>query len=244
MIRFRLQNLKYHILDNILPPRCPVSGQIVDQDATLSPDAWESLRFVTDPMCESCGVPFPHFEQATGLKCPDCLKTPPRFDTARTVLAYDDASRRLILSFKHGDQHQCAKIMSALMARCVKDTKDYDVVIPVPMHRRRLIFRRFNQSALLAFEIGKRLSLTYRPDLLIRTRPTPPQKDKNKTERRKNVFRAFAPSDHSSELKGMKVLLVDDVYTTGATVNECANVLKSVGARKVDVLTFARTFRQ
>lgn len=244
--------LKTSLLDRVLPPRCPVTGEIVEQDAVISANAWKQMRFLSDPKCGSCGWPFEHHftrsiaanDDTSGLLCPQCLKWPPYYDAAQAVVAYNDASRRLILSLKYGDQHQCSHVMARLMKRAVRPDLT-DLVIPVPLHPHRLIRRRFNQSALLAKALSQRCGLGYCPDLLVRTRATPPQKDKNTKERRRNVKKAFAvPDIHRPGIDGARILLIDDVFTTGATVNECARVLKAAGAGRVDVLCFARTVRE
>ena len=240
---------KTYFIDPVLPPRCPVSGDIVQENAFISPESWARLRFITYPFCESCGIPFGHTAEPSapncaGLLCLTCLSYPPQFDTARAPLVYNDDSRKIVLAFKYGDQQQCALTMTRFMARCVSDPARYDAVIPVPLHRGRLIRRRFNQSAVLARHIGRMLHIPYRPDYLVRTRATPQQKQKNYKQRRKNVRSAFAVPDlRSTEIKNAQLLLIDDVFSTGATVNECSKTLKKEGAERIDVLTFAQTVK-
>jgi len=166
------------------------------------------------------------------------MEQEPAFDRARASLVYNDAGRGLILTFKHGDQLHAVHTFTPWLLRAGRDfVGSADMVAPVPLHRKRLWRRRYNQSALLAREIARKAGKIYTPALLSRKRNTAPQQGLTRRERKENVQSAFAVD---GDVAGKNVLLVDDVFTTGATLNECARALKSAGAARVDVLTIAR----
>jgi len=179
------------------------------------------------------------------LTCGACIADPPRFDRARAAMRYDDAARGLVLQFKHADATHAAPGYAKWMARAGADLiAGCDLIAPVPLHRWRLLWRRYNQSALLAQALGRASGKPVLPDLLIRRRATPSQGRLGRNQRFQNVAGAFALRPvHAGKLQGLRVLLVDDVMTTGATVAECAKVLKRAGAASVDVLTLARVVR-
>jgi ComF family protein len=235
------------LIDLILPPRCIVSGEIVDTQGMLSPDSWSELNFITNPQCNRCGFPF-DFDSGDVSEeniCLGCLKSPPLFDKARSALAYDDASRDVILSFKHGDQTQAVPSFIPWLnqaGRSILERADY--LVPVPLHRWRILRRRFNQSALIAQYLSKDINVPALLDALKRQRATVTQGKLQANERQKNVKNAFAVNlKHRDKLKGKTIILIDDVYTTGATVNECTKVLLKAGAASVNILTLARVVK-
>jgi ComF family protein len=232
------------LLDTALPPRCILSGEIVALPGTLSPGAWQSLRFISPPCCQTCGYPFDFAIENTTL-CAACLADPPPFASARSVLVYDDASRDLILKFKHADQLQAVPTLVPMLARAGAQGLDQaEVIIPVPLHRWRFLKRRYNQAALLAWGVSRSVRKPCIPDALLRIRPTPSQGHKRARDRAENVRKAFAVNPrHQGALAGQSVMLVDDVYTTGATLRECAATLIKAGAREVHILTVARVVR-
>lgn len=230
------------VIDLILPPRCAISGEIVPVQGTLSPEAWQSLCFIAAPFCACCGYPF-EFETEKSALCGPCLSESPPFATARAALAYDDASRNLILRFKHGDHLQLVPTLVPMMIRAGAEViSAVDLVIPVPLHRWRLLSRRYNQAALLAIGIGKATGKTVLADGLLRTRATLSQGHKGARDRAANVRNAFALNPRR-DVTGKTVLLVDDVYTTGATVKECTEVLLTAGAKAVHILAIARVVK-
>lgn len=228
----------------LLPPRCPVSGEIVDRQGALSPDVWRALTFIEEPCCQQCGLPFA-FRVETGALCAPCLAKPPVFQQARSAMVYDDASRELILAFKHGDRLESVPVLIPLLRRAGTSLLDRaEIIVPVPLHRWRLLRRRYNQAGLLAQALGRAAGKDVMVDALVRTRATPSQGHLNAGQREKNVRHAFAPGrSAAARLSGKSVLLVDDVYTTGATLSECARVLLAAGAKDVLVLTLARVVR-
>lgn len=233
-------------VDFVLPPRCPASGEIVDAPGMISPAAWDRLRFIADPLCACCGLPF-GFDGGAGVDalCLACLKERPLFDSARAAVAYDDGSRELILRFKHGDQTHTVQSFIPWLRRAGRDMlAQADALVPVPLHRGRLLKRRYNQAALIAAALAREVGRPWLPDTLRRTRATEIQGRMNARARLKNVRRAFAvPPQRYTDVAGRRIVLVDDVYTTGATVAECARALRVAGAASVHVLTVARVVR-
>ncbi len=231
-------------VDLVLPPRCLGCGVEVGGASTLCPDCWGKASFIGPPLCACCGRPF-EFEAPGVAVCGGCIARPPVYDRARSVLSYDDGSRHIILAFKHGDRTDAADGLAAWMRRAGAELlADADLIAPVPLHRWRLWARRYNQSALLALALGRMTGVPTVPDLLVRRRRTPIQGGLSRAGRERNVAGAFSLRTARREMvKDARVLLVDDVFTTGATVSECAKVLKRAGAARVDVLTLARVAR-
>lgn len=231
-------------VDIILPPRCIITGHYVDNQGMISPEAWSELSFITTPFCTACGIPLA-FEVAKGTICASCAQTAPPFDKARSALIYNDDSKSIILRFKHADQtHAVHSFTPWLMRAGHEFMDDSEIIVPVPLHRYRLLKRRYNQAALIGHALARQTGISCIPDMLCRQRPTPSQGHLKFGERRKNVKNAFAVNPyHKQALKGRSVLLIDDVYTTGATIKECTKTLKKNGAGKVYVLTLARVVR-
>jgi len=233
------------VLDAVLPPLCLKCQAIVAEPGTLCPQCWQQITFLAPPFCVRCGRPF-EFDPGPAACCGACLRTPPVYDCARAVLRYDEASRPLILSFKHGDRLEGTAAFAHWMARAGADLLDKaDLLVPVPLHRWRLARRRYNQAALLALALGRRCGIAVAPDLLRRRRSTPSQGHLGPEARRQNVAGAFTLARNgASGLAGQRVVLIDDVLTTGATVEECARVLRRSGAAEIGILTLARVLRE
>ncbi|GER06244.1 phosphoribosyltransferase [Iodidimonas muriae] len=230
-------------LDSLLPPRCYACGTLVDRQGALCGPCWSGLHFITAPSCMRCGYPF-----EIGLDghhmCGACLAHPPAYDRGISALVYDDASRALILGFKRADRLELAKPLAGLMAQAGRDLlAQADLIVPVPLHRTRLLSRRFNQSAVLARALAQISGTSWTPFLLERTRRTPSQGGLNRAERTRNVrgaFRIRPKAQATHVLRNTHILLVDDVLTTGATVTACTGVLRKAGASSISVLTLAR----
>lgn len=238
-----LKSLWNTTIDMILPPRCLGSGDIVDIQGMVSPKVWPQLQFIEAPFCRTCGIPF-SFEIANDAICAACMEREPLFDQSRSAVIYNEASRKMVLDFKYGDRLHAIHTFAPWMIRCGQNLIDEaDFIVPVPLHQKRLRERMFNQSALLAQEIAKRSNKVYIPDALLRTRHTLPQKGLNARARDKNVQGAFAVNA-KQDLKNKNILLIDDVFTSGATLNECAKVLKVAKAASVNVLTIARVTKE
>lgn len=233
------------VVDLVLPPRCFISGDIVDSQGMVSPQVWRGLNFITDPFCQVCGYPF-SFDVGDQARCTKCLDKPPYFTMARAALRYDDVSREMILKFKHADKtHAVPTFMPWLLRAGAEMITQADMVMPVPLHRLRFIRRRYNQAALIAQALACQCDKAFEPQLLLRNRATPSQGTLGYKARKKNVRGAFAINKQGKNLlKDKNILLVDDVFTTGATADECAKTLKKAGAAKVNVLSLARVVRE
>ncbi|MGH1398196.1 MAG: ComF family protein [Alphaproteobacteria bacterium] len=254
-MKAKIKEIAHIALDTILPPRCVVSGDMVDRQGMVAPHVWAAMDFIHDPMCVKCGVPFDYaasgmaeiagFEGDEGLECMQCLDYPPPFASARAALRYNDESRDLILGFKHGDQtHAALAFVPWLMNAGREMLGQADVIVPVPLHRWRLLQRRYNQAAIMAHYVSKESGVPHVCDFLVRKRATATQGHLSFDERRKNVRKAFEVNGkYVDDVKGRSIILIDDVYTTGATVKECAKALKRAGAGEVHVLTLARVVK-
>jgi ComF family protein len=236
-------------LDAVLPPQCLSCACVVEAQGALCNACWSKIAWLAPPLCSTCGRPF-EFDpgapgQGSALVCGACLRDPPDFTRARAVFRYDEASRGLILAFKHADRTHGAPAFGRWLARAGADLlADADVVAPVPLHWTRLAWRRFNQSAMLAQAAAAQSGRACVPDLLVRSRRTRQQGDMGRAARARNVRRAFAVHPRRQEqVAGKRIVLVDDVFTTGATVAECARTLTAAGAVAVDILTLARVVR-
>jgi len=230
------------IVDAVLPPRCLACGAIVSEPDALCGLCWAGINFFAPPWCAMCGLPFP-YPIGDGAVCAACSRDRPSWDRARAVMRYDKNSRRLVLMLKHGDQTHLAAAFGRWMHRAGAEMLDgADLVIPVPLHWTRLFTRRYNQAALLARAIKSAGGPPVAPDWLLRRRRTPSQGRLGALARARNVRGAFALR-RGCDVKGKRVVIVDDVLTTGATAEECARILRRAGAASIGVLTLARALR-
>lgn len=231
------------MLDLLLPPRCAACDNAVSVQGQLCTACFIRTTFVTAPFCAHCGVPFAFIEQGgVEMLCPGCRAHPPRFRQARAALRYDEQGRRLILPLKHGDRLELAQILAPIMTRAAAELlARADALVPVPLHRRRLFRRKYNQAAVLAHAVGRLAGRPVFPDGLIRIRRTAPLDDKSPEERDREVAGSIAVRlSRLGQITGRTVLLIDDVMTSGATANACADALLQAGAVAVDVLVAAR----
>jgi len=232
-------------LNALMPPRCPVTGEAVAAPGDLDPAGWASLHFIEDPVCPHCGVPFAA-DYGEAVICPSCIAAPPVFDRARAAIVFNDEGAPLVSAFKFSDRTELAALFAKWMARAGKDLIGPEtLLVPVPLHWRRLAARRFNQSALLAGAIGAAAGAAVALRALERIRATPPQRQTpSAAARQRNVAGAFAARrEYAQALKGAHVVLIDDVLTSGATMNACARALKHAGAARVDALVLARVVK-
>ena len=227
----------------VLPPRCPVTLEEIGGNSFLSPSAWQSLQFIEAPFCDRCGVPY-KADYGDEIECPSCIAEPPTFDQARAAVIYDDASHQLIVSYKHSDRAELAPMFAQWMNRAGADLLRRDaIIVPIPLHPRRLFMRKYNQSALIASEVGKLSGARVILDLLRRVRHTPPQQSLSAEARKRNVSGAFQLNRSSGDLRKKRIILVDDVLTTGATLSAAATVLKRAGVSQVSALVAARVVK-
>ena len=229
------------LLDLLLPPHCLACRGPADGPGRLCPTCWSEVDFIAPPVCARCGLPL-EYDLGPEALCGGCAADPPTFEHARAVMRYGEVARRLVVGFKHADRTHLAPALGRWLARAGTELIDTaDILVPVPLHRRRLIGRRFNQSALLALSLARQTGLPVTTDALRRRRPTPSQAGLTRAQRRNNVAGAFeVPAHRRPLIEGRRVLLIDDVLPTGATVDTCAAALRRAGADQVDVLTLAR----
>jgi ComF family protein len=230
-------------VDSLLPPQCPLCRSFVDGPKRLCAGCFSQMNFITAPYCLRCGLAFATMGEAGPHgECLGCMRRPQQFRRARAALRYDAASQPLILPFKHADRTELAPVLAAMMARAgAALLAETDAIIPVPLHRKRHIARRYNQAALLAACLARHASKPWLPDTLMRPRATTPLGELSAGARREEVSGAFEirPSRQSA-IQGKRLLLIDDVMTSGATASACASAALQAGAAAVDVLVAAR----
>lgn len=230
------------LVDLVYPPSCLACRKATAAIDALCPACWSSMRFIERPFCERLGTPFAA-DMGDGLVSPEAIAAPPVYARARAVARYDDGpARRLVQRLKYGDRLELAKTMGQWMARAGDEILvEADVLVPIPLHPRRLAWRRFNQSVLLADAVSSTCGVPVDVEALVRVKPTPPQVGMTKSQRALNVEGAFkVKPEQAIGVDGRAVVLVDDVLTSGATVNAASRALLRGGARRVDVLVFAR----
>jgi len=228
-------------LDMALPPLCPSCRDPLGDGAGLCPSCWSKLAPIEPPYCARLGIPFT-YDPGPGLLSMEAIANPPAYDRARAAVRYDDIARALVHGFKYRDGLHLAPMMGRWMARAGRELlAGADALVPVPLHWRRLWARRFNQSAALAGVISKQSGVPVQYASLARVRATSQQVGLNKTERTENVQGAFqVAAAQKADIAGKRLILVDDVLTSGATVQACTRALLRSGAAHVDVLVFAR----
>lgn len=225
----------------LFPPVCPGCGRHVAAPGTLCGGCWPQLRLIGEPVCPVYGTPFGH-EMGAGMLSAAAIADPPPFARARSAVAYDGVARQMVQSLKYRDRTDLAPWMAQWMIRAGHElVTAADVVVPVPLHRGRFFRRRFNQSAELARAVASARSLPFEPGAVVRVRRTARQVGLTHNEREANVRGAFqVPEEADILVRGRNILVIDDVYTTGATVKAVTRALKRKGAVSVDILTFAR----
>ena len=235
----RLKN----IISLFLPPRCIRCGKVLDDvEDGICADCFNAINFISHPYCAKCGQPLNNDTHSHILYCPNCLQeTANPFRLNRSAFRYDEDSKKLILSFKFFDKTENAKLLSQWMYNAGKDiwNNGVDVLMPIPLHYTRLLKRRYNQSALLCKELSRLSGIPVEYTALQRHIKTRPQVEFSGAARIKNVKNAFRVKEFN-KIYGKRIVLVDDVMTTGSTLKECAQVLQKAGALSVDTLTVAR----
>lgn len=233
------------LIDLLFPPLCMACRTLVRNPGSLCSKCWQEIQFLDGPMCDCCGLPF-ELDPGSVSLCAACLARPPAFDKARAIMRYDAKSRRPILALKHADRLDLAPTFARWLERSGRSLlAESDLILPVPLHPLRLWTRRYNQSAEVARALGRLSGKPIHCAALTRSRHTPSQGAMPSAKaRRRNMQGAFQVAvRHKSAIAGRNALLVDDVLTTGATVNACARALKRAGAAKVFVLVLARVVR-
>jgi ComF family protein len=237
------------VVDVALPQLCASCREPVG-DAGLCAACWAKLSFIAPPYCERLGIPFT-YDPGPGILSMEAIADPPAYHRARAAVRYDEVARTLVHAFKYGDRLDLAPTMGRWMANAGRTLlSEADALVPVPLHWRRQWARRFNQSALLAEVIGKEVigqggngssTLPVAYKALKRVKATPQQVGLSQSARAQNVQGAFrVPPEAKAEVAGRRLILVDDVLTSGATMDACARALLRAGARQVDALVFAR----
>lgn len=225
----------------LFPPVCAGCRRHVSRPGTLCGQCWTGLRLLEKPWCEVMGTPFAH-DMGEGFLSAEAIANPPPFGRARAAASYAGVARKMVQGLKYSDQTDLAPWMAGWMLRAGAElVADADVIVPVPLHRRRFFWRRYNQSAELARALSRQSGLPFEPMAVVRIKVTRQQVGLGVREREDNVRGAFkVPAEAEILVRGRKVLVIDDVYTTGATVSAVTRALKRGGASGVDVLTFAR----
>jgi ComF family protein len=227
------------ISDFLVPAQCLACHKPVDSQNALCGLCWRQIHFIRAPVCDRLGIPLPGGVAATGrLVSASALADPPDYDRARAVAHFIGTLRPLVHRLKYADRHETRALFGAWLTDAGRDlTADADVLIPVPLNRTRLLWRRFNQSALLALEVSRQTGVPMDALALVKRKSTRPQVGLTQAQRQDNVAGAFAVTKAGrARIDGAHVVLIDDVITTGATVSACARALKRAGAAQVDVL--------
>lgn len=236
-----MRGLGRGVLDGLFPPVCLACARAVGTPDGLCPACWGQLVPITAPLCPVLGVPF-ETDMGSGAVSPKAIADPPAFGRARAAVAYNDVARAIVAKLKYGDRPELALFCARMMMGAGHELWDQDaVLVPVPLHRRRQFSRRYNQAGELARALGRLANLRLDTDMIERHRPTRQQVGLNARQRAGNVDGAFRLRQGAERrLAGRRIVLVDDVLTTGATVNAVARMLRRKGAGHIDVMTFAR----
>jgi ComF family protein len=238
-----LRGLAHAALDTAFPPACLNCRESTGASGSLCAACWAQVRFIERPFCDRLGTPFAMDLGNDGLLSPEAVADPPVYARARAVAHFEDGPvRRLVHRLKYSDRIELAKPLGAWMARAGNEIlAEAEVLVPVPLHRRRLAVRRFNQAQVLAQAISAQCGVPADPFILARVKPTPSQVGLSRSQRALNLQGAFRVSDgKAGQIEGRAVVLIDDVMTSGATANAASRALLRSGAKRVDVLVFAR----
>ena len=223
---------------DLIFPRETLDGEAPVGAHGLSAEAWSKIHFLDAPVCDGCAAPF-EYDPGPGVRCPACIARPRAFDAARAACIYDEVSREPILKLKHADRTDLAPLFARWLSRAAAELlEEADAIAPTPLHRLRLLRRRYNQAAEVARPLSRLAGVPYLPDALVRRRATETQAGKSGAHRRRNLAGAFQADRRRVE--GRRILVIDDVMTTGATLEGCARALKAAGAARVDVAVIAR----
>lgn len=231
--------------DFLYPPACAACGISTGNHRGLCPKCWSGIRFIERPFCEVLGSPFSH-DLGAGILSADAIANPPPFDRLRSVATHDRAVRNIVHGLKYRDRTDLAPMMAGWMLRASDGTvAACDAIVPVPLHRLRMLSRKFNQAAELARHLAHLSGKPLLPATLLRVKRTSQQVGLGAKAREDNVRGAFAIAPgREGDVFGKRIVLIDDVYTTGATVDAATRVLRRAGAADITVLTFARALSE
>ncbi len=234
----KLEKCLNSVKNLLFPIKFDLCGSLVETSG-LCFQCWKKISWISDPKCRICGTPF---EVNIHPLCAECLKNPPCFDKAVSVFKYDDFSKELLIKIKHFDSLHMLSRLSDLMYKSAEfDIKNSDIIVPIPIHFLKRLKRKYNQSELLAKNISKTSKKRYEPRILQKIKTTQPQEGLSGKKRRKNIMGSFGiDAKYFKDIENKNIILVDDVFTTGATVNECSKILKKYKAKSVIVVTIAR----
>ena len=225
----------------LFPPTCPGCGVFVEKTGTICPECWKQLHFITKPYCPVMGTPFT-YDQGEGFLSGEAIQSPPPFTRARSVVAHFGLARSLVTRLKYGDRTELAPFMAEWMTIAGKELiESADMIVPIPLHYRRFLKRTYNQATELSRNIARSTGKPLQPFVLKRQKNTRQQVGLLKKARQRNMIGAFiVPEKEKAKIKDKRILLVDDVFTTGATARSATKALLRGGAKSVDVLTFSR----
>ncbi len=230
-------------LNFVFPPQCPYCDKIIHHTQMMCDNCFNQIHFITGSKCYRCGRPLPLIQNEEKLLCPNCINKRKNYDLSRSAFIYDSFSRNAILRLKHADRTDLRHLFVQYMLRAGTDLfEKTDLVVSVPLHWKRRFKRKYNQSAVLAELLAKKINKPYSTTLLTRCRYTHSQAGKDSQKRKENVKNAFKVNP-SHNIEGLSILLIDDVLTTGATAESCAKILKQNGAKAVYVLTIAQVLQ-
>lgn len=233
----------HSMLNWVLPERCPCCGIITAAGGPFCMERWQKLEFLGPPWCRTCAAPF-EFDRGADAYCAACIANPPRHDGIRAAVRYDDLSAQVALRLKYGGKIGLARVIAQQFLRHMPEEIDQLIITPVPLHWTRIWSRSFNQSALIGKQLAALTGIAFVPDILVRHKRTPSMRGLDPKRRRKAVASAFAVHPkYNGTLKGRKIILIDDVLTTGATSDGCVAVLKRGGAKWVQIFCWARALR-
>lgn len=234
-----LGRFRRRVLDVVYPAHCPVCAAGTGAPGALCGPCWQTMPFITRPFCERLGTPF-SLDIGGSLLSPEAIARPPTFDRARAVALHEGAAQDFVHRLKFSDRHDLALPMGRLMASAGRDVLDgADMLLPVPLHWTRVLWRRYNQSVLLADAISTVAGISVEREALRRVKRTVTQRGLTRAQRAANLSGAFKVAESRKiDIEGRNIVLVDDVRTTGATLNACAGALRRAGAARIDVLTF------
>ena len=235
-----LKKIYHYIIDYLLPKRCFSCAELTQDANSFCANCWKDLNFINSPFCKCCGREFA-LDLVGQQECLKCISHPPFFHKARSLFKFDEYSKHIIHAFKYYDKTILAKSFAEmLVARYQDDLVESEVILPVPMHRFKRLFRMYNPAQILAQELHKIINVPIHMGVLVKIKWTKPQTTLSRKARLKNIAGSIK-IENISKIKNKKIILIDDVVTTGTTVDLCAKLLKKAGAKEVIVLSVAST---